>query len=538
MNTTRYVTEPPRYMAQRLVQFLSFCAAAMVSTALFAQTTGATYSFWSDATTPDPDTTPVELGVKFRSSEAGTISKIRFYRAVAIGSGYRASLWKADGTLLRQAVVIEGQSPTPGWQTVIFSPPVNIEANQTYIASYFSSIGQYPSDEGFFADRGLTSGPLRVLRDDEEGGNGVYLYGPSGGFPVDTWRASNYWVDVAFVSSTPASTAIGTTVFAANAVPAQTLVQNNQSVELGMRFCPKTDGVVRGIRYYRGNGSTGTNTGTIWSVDNNSSLQSLGSVSFPASSASGWVQADFAVATYVVSYFNSAGFYSVTENYFAGRNIDTPLLRAFADTAATPNGVFRYGSGGVGPTSTYRSSNYWVDLDFVRELPLGIFNPCEGVSPGTAIAEDSSSVELGVTFIPKVSGTINGVRFLHNVGFGSGAGSQTNVLSYPVSVWSADGTQLATGSASVSQNPTTGWLSSSSMSQRVKVVAGQRYIVSYRAPAGRYPITLGGLSSGYEGDLFSVPINGGVFTYGPTGEFPSQSVGSNYFVDLRFVPDE
>ena len=28
------------------------------------------------------------------------------------------------------------------------------------------------------------------------------------------------------------------------------------------------------------------------------------------------------------------------------------------------NGVYRYGSGGVFPTSTYRSANYWVDAVF------------------------------------------------------------------------------------------------------------------------------------------------------------------------------
>ena len=29
-----------------------------------------------------------------------------------------------------------------------------------------------------------------------------------------------------------------------------------------------------------------------------------------------------------------------------------------------PNGVYRYGAGGVFPTDTYQSTNYWVDVVF------------------------------------------------------------------------------------------------------------------------------------------------------------------------------
>ena len=32
------------------------------------------------------------------------------------------------------------------------------------------------------------------------GANGVYHYGTGGGFPTDSWQASNYWVDVVFTS--------------------------------------------------------------------------------------------------------------------------------------------------------------------------------------------------------------------------------------------------------------------------------------------------------------------------------------------------
>jgi hypothetical protein len=39
------------------------------------------------------------------------------------------------------------------------------------------------------------------LRDGVDGGNGVYVAGPAGVFPTESYVASNYWVDVAFSTS-------------------------------------------------------------------------------------------------------------------------------------------------------------------------------------------------------------------------------------------------------------------------------------------------------------------------------------------------
>jgi probable HAF family extracellular repeat protein len=160
------------------------------------------FSLWDDTTTPTnaaalDDTNPVEVGVKFRSDSAGFISAIRFYRGVAIDSGYTVHLWSEDGTLLAVGTVIEGQSSTPGWQEVSF-PSVAIAAGTTYIASYYASNGQYAYDHDYFAGSGVANGPLQALSDGVDGGNGVYLYQNGGGFPTQTYRSSNYWVDVVF----------------------------------------------------------------------------------------------------------------------------------------------------------------------------------------------------------------------------------------------------------------------------------------------------------------------------------------------------
>ena len=39
---------------------------------------------------------------------------------------------------------------------------------------------------------------LQALSTGVDGGNGVFIEGAGGGFPVTTSNASNYWVDVVF----------------------------------------------------------------------------------------------------------------------------------------------------------------------------------------------------------------------------------------------------------------------------------------------------------------------------------------------------
>lgn len=148
------------------------------------------------------DTNPIELGVKFRTSVNGQVSAVRFYRDVPIDSGYTVHLWDAStGQMLAQGAVIEGQGPTPGWQTIqLYDLQVqsgrNIIAGKTYIASYYASTGNYTVSENFFTQMAIQNGPLYLLSAGEEGGNGVFAYG--GGFPNETYNGSNYWVDVIF----------------------------------------------------------------------------------------------------------------------------------------------------------------------------------------------------------------------------------------------------------------------------------------------------------------------------------------------------
>jgi hypothetical protein len=147
----------------------------------------------------DPDTVSVELGVKFRASVPGTVVGVRFYKGSSANSGtHVGSLWSRTGQRLASATFTH--ETATGWQTVRFATPVSISANTTYVASYLAPRGRYSATGNTFANQGVTNGPLTALASGVDGDNGVYLYG-SGGFPTQSYQATNYFVDVLFTST-------------------------------------------------------------------------------------------------------------------------------------------------------------------------------------------------------------------------------------------------------------------------------------------------------------------------------------------------
>jgi hypothetical protein len=170
----------------------------MVSDFVWSFTTANVYSLWSSADAPGvsdggPDSA-VELGVKFKSDVAGTVTGIRFYKSAANTGTHIGSLWSSTGTKLGTATFTN--ETASGWQTVLFSSPLAISANTTYVASYHSNNGHYSADLNYFS-AALDSPPLHALANSTSV-NGVYAYGASSVFPNQTWNAANYWVDVMF----------------------------------------------------------------------------------------------------------------------------------------------------------------------------------------------------------------------------------------------------------------------------------------------------------------------------------------------------
>jgi hypothetical protein len=157
-------------------------------------------SLWKTTAVPgtltDPDTAAAELGVKFKSDSAGYITGIRFYKSSANTGTHIGSLWSSTGKLLAQATFTN--ETASGWQQVNFSTPVPIAANTVYVASYHVNAGHYSVDENYFASKGYDTAPLHALGGSGNTNNGVYKYSATPAFPTDSYRSSNYWVDVLF----------------------------------------------------------------------------------------------------------------------------------------------------------------------------------------------------------------------------------------------------------------------------------------------------------------------------------------------------
>jgi Domain of unknown function (DUF4082)/Bacterial Ig domain len=159
-------------------------------------------SIWQPSVTPglvdSGDGTPVELGVKFRADSPGFITGLRFYKAGTNIGAHIGHLWSSSGALLASATFTS--ETASGWQQVIFSTPVQITANTTYIASYYAPSGHYSADTNYFATTGANSPPLHALAEGVDGSNGVYFYttNQSGDFPSNSYSSTNYWVDVLF----------------------------------------------------------------------------------------------------------------------------------------------------------------------------------------------------------------------------------------------------------------------------------------------------------------------------------------------------
>jgi Domain of unknown function (DUF4082)/Putative Ig domain/Bacterial Ig-like domain (group 2) len=142
------------------------------------------------------DPNSVELGVKFQSDVAGTITGIRFYKSAANTGTHVGNLWSTAGVKLG-TVTFTGETAS-GWQQMNFATPVVIQANTVYVASYFAPNGHYSGNPDYFTTQGVDTPPLHALADGVSGGNGVYAYGAASTFPANTYQALNYWVDVVF----------------------------------------------------------------------------------------------------------------------------------------------------------------------------------------------------------------------------------------------------------------------------------------------------------------------------------------------------
>jgi hypothetical protein len=169
--------------------------------------------------------------------------------------------------------------------------------------------------------------------------------------------------------TTAAASPCPCTAWPSSATPANPSENDANAVNLGVRFTADTSGFIRGIRFYKGSGNTGPHVARLWTA----SGTLLASASFGSETASGWQQADFASpvaisanTVYVASYLAPAGHYAADSGFFAAAGVDRAPLHLLQDGAGGGNGVYAYGASPAFPSSTWQSSNYWVDVVFSR----------------------------------------------------------------------------------------------------------------------------------------------------------------------------
>jgi hypothetical protein len=252
-------------------------------------------------------------------------------------------------------------------------------------------------------------------------------------------------------------------LFSTSDAPALLSNPDTAQVNLGLRFTSSVNGTIKGVKYYKGAGDTGTHSGSLWS----SSGTLLATATFANETSSGWQTVTFsnpapitAGTTYVAS-FHSNGRYTSTSNYFTTAKANGPLT-----AAASNNGVYTYGTGNLFPSSTFGATNYWVDVLFspassgANQSPVAAndfgFNGTQNSSitiPASALLANDTDPDGDALTITGVSNGVNGtasfnaqsntVTFTPNSGY-TGAASFTYAISD-----GRNGTASATASLNV-----------------------------------------------------------------------------------------
>lgn len=176
----------------------------------------------------DPDTSSVELGLRFTVDSPGVVSGMRFYKGSAMSGTNTGTLWSSGGTKLASTTF--QRETASGWQTLYFSTRTRLTVGAIYVASFTDPGGRYAMDNSWTGgrsfDTGLDNSPIHAPV-----GAGVYN-DTLGSFPTQNWINSNYSVDVIFMpdATTTTTTAASTTSTTAPATTTSTVPATTTTV--------------------------------------------------------------------------------------------------------------------------------------------------------------------------------------------------------------------------------------------------------------------------------------------------------------------
>ncbi len=430
-----------------------------------------TSTVWPDSTRPgtvdvgEPES--LELGVRFTADVNGFITGVRFYKSAANTGTHTGNLWSSSGQLLATGT-FTGETAS-GWQTLTFASPVAITAGTTYVASYYAPNGHFAVNRNYFSGQ-YNSGQLHV-----PASGGVFKYGSSSAFPSQSFRASNYWVDVVFSVPTtpPAPDTTPPTITGINPANSATGVATTASMTVTFSEAINSSTLTKStIRLMQGSTQLSANL-------------SYNNANHTVTITPAVALANSETYTIIVS--------GVTDT--SGNALASSFTSSFTTAAA--------------PTPGSTTVSVWSN----------------STTPATVDVGEPEALELGIKFTADVDGLLTGLRFYK---------SAANTGTHTANLWSSTGQLLAT--ATFTNETSSGW-QQVTFSNPVAITAGTTYVASYFAPNGHFSVNRNYFGSQFNSGLLHVASNGGVFKYGNSSAFPSQSYNaSNYWVDVLFAP--
>ncbi|MBW4718283.1 DUF4082 domain-containing protein [Saccharothrix obliqua] len=420
-------------------------------------------SLFSTATTPAQLASAeaaAELGVRFKATYNGQVTGVRFYKGAGMGGGHTGSLWNATGTRLATGTFTD--ETATGWQTLTFATPVDIRANQIYVASYTAPDGRYMIQNAYFQPREVNSPPLNAPRHAWDSPNG--LYGAGGVFPTTSYDGNHYWVDVVYT-------------FSGDVVPpvhaSHTPLDDATEVDLNGPVTATYDEPV-----------------------------------------------DLANTTVTVTDGGGARIAGTLTRTPDGHTVVwTPKARLSANTRHTA--TIRAADETANYEPTARTWRFTTTV--TQACPCTLFS--DAITPALDWEPFTYFYNVGIRFSPTVNGTVTGVRFYR---------TPWNEGTHTGSLWAENGTRLATGTFT-NEGTGSSW-ETLTFTDPVPVTAGTTYVASYTPQM--HPARNRGYFDGYRIDSppLTTPLTGVTSVYGGTGMPNVSAVGTNFWVDVVFVP--